>query len=262
MLNLLSNAVKYNHPTGHVEIVCQSSGGTVSIAVIDSGPGIAEGDVTKLFAPFERLAAEGTAVEGSGIGLALSRALAHGMGGTLGVFSTVGVGSTFTLELPEGIRPPLAERAPEPAAVVDHRSGLATVTVLAIEDNVANVRLFQRAVALLEGVELLTAIQGELGLDLARHHRPDLILLDLHLPDLSGVEVLRRLRADPITASTPVVICSADASTSRSRELLGAGATAYLTKPIDLTELFGLIEQARPRPGRDPHSAAAELLPG
>ena len=258
MLNLLSNAVKYNRADGGIDVVLESSGGTVTIAVIDTGLGISPAGLSKLFTPFERLEAAATDIEGTGVGLALSRALSQQMGGALTVASTVGVGSTFTLELPSGDPPASSEDAVAPdstemdvapaSTVAGHTpvsSGTPTFRVLAVEDNVANIRLLERAFARQENVELLTAIQGSIGLELAGQHHPDLILLDLHLPDLPGGEVLRRLHDDPATAITPVVICSADASTSQIELLLAQGVIAYLTKPIDLTELFGIVDRLR-----------------
>jgi PAS domain S-box-containing protein len=244
LLNLLSNAVKYNRPNGRIELCCQSSGGTVSIAVSDTGIGMCEADLGKLFTPFERLGAEATDIEGTGVGLALSRVLSQQMGGALTVFSTVGTGSTFTLELPASQAPgPTVASGPtvDPVAA----GTLKLVTVLAIEDNVANIRLLERAMQLRENVVLLTAIQGRLGLELAAQHHPDLILLDLHLPDLPGEIVLQHLCADPATSAIPVVICSADATPNQRQNCLDRGAAAYLTKPLDLVEIFELIENVR-----------------
>jgi CheY-like chemotaxis protein len=219
----------------------------VLVAVSDTGFGIFESDLAKLFTPFDRLGAETTDIEGTGIGLTLSRALSQQMGGSLTVFSEPGIGTTFTLELPESTP---AEQAPPQAgegSVTVHESTAAprAVTVLAIEDNVANLRLLEQALRRCGNVVLLTAIQGRLGLDLATQHQPDLILLDLHLPDLPGDSVLQHLQADPATASIPVVICSADASPSQPRQMIERGAAAYLTKPYLLSELFDVIKQVR-----------------
>jgi PAS domain S-box-containing protein len=260
MLNLLSNAVKYNRRDGKVDLACQASGGTVSIAVTDTGMGIGEPDLAKLFTPFERLGAENTRIEGTGVGLALSRVLSQQMGGSLTVSSSVGTGSTFTLELP------VSEPADAPAVsgASSHPTvspGARPMTVLAIEDNVVNIRLLEHVMVRCENVTLLSAIQGRRGLEIAAQHHPDLILLDLNLPDLPGETVLQHLRADPATASIPVVICSADASLNQSRRLLESGAAAYLTKPVRLSQLFELIEGARA--GNPPviHPAEAEVVP-
>jgi len=254
MLNLFSNAIKYNRSGGSVSVLCEQSGGTVAVGVTDTGIGISPSNVAKLFTPFERLGAEQSGVEGTGVGLALSRVLSQQMGGSLTVSSTVGVGSTFTLEMP--VAEPTNEdaggrgrsRADRDAVGLRER----IVTLLAIEDNVANLRVVERAMATRGGVELLSTVQGSLGIDLARQHQPDLILLDLHLPDIPGREVFARLSGDPTTAGIPVVICTADATPGEASRLLEAGAAAYLTKPIDLVQLFELIELVRRSEPIDP----------
>jgi PAS domain S-box-containing protein len=245
LLNLLSNAVKYNRPNGSIELRCQAVGDSVAIAVTDTGMGVASANLSKLFTPFERLGAEGTDIEGTGIGLALSRSLTEQMGGTLTAFSTEGTGSTFTVTLPAAL--PLDATAllePIPAATPRCTSSK-LLTVLAIEDNVVNIRLLERLAEKDGNIVLLTAIQGRLGLELAAQHHPDLILLDLHLPDLHGEVVLDELRSDPVTASIPVVVCSGDASPSQRRACLNRGATAYFSKPFLLTDLFEVFEQVR-----------------
>jgi CheY-like chemotaxis protein/anti-sigma regulatory factor (Ser/Thr protein kinase) len=245
LLNLLSNAVKYNRPDGCIELSCAASGGRASIAVTDTGMGISDGDLEKLFAPFERLGADGTGVEGTGVGLALSRVLSREMHGSLTVTSVVGTGSTFTLDLPAADTLETAVPAVTRPEAVGAAVSTEAVTVLAIEDNVANTRLLERIMERCENSVLLTAIQGRLGLELATQHHPDLILLDLHLPDLTGEAVLQLLQADPKTSAIPVVICSGDASEGQRRACLDGGAAAYLTKPYELGELYELIEQAR-----------------
>ena len=244
LLNLLSNAVKYNRPGGAIELRSESSGGTVSLSVADTGFGLSESDLGQIFTPFERLGAASTAIEGTGVGLTLSRSLSQEMGGSLTAFSTVGTGSTFTLELPIGHVPDAAAPAAV-AAPAATGAGAEPLTVLAIEDNIANIRLLEQAMERCGNVTLLTAIQGRLGLELAARHRPDLVLLDLHLPDVHGGTVLERLRADPETAEIPVVVCSGDSSPGQSRMCLEAGAAAYLSKPYALKELFGLVEGVR-----------------
>ena len=245
LLNLLSNAVKYNRPRGTVVVSCEQPDATrVRISVADTGMGIPAERFPMLFTPFERLGAEHTVEEGTGIGLALSKNLAEAMGGTLEAASTLGHGSTFTVELPR-VEGPVeryerlnggAEPAAEPAA--------RRRVVLHIEDNLSNLTLIERVLSQRAGVEVVAAMYGRLGLELAREHHPVLVLLDLHLPDLSGEEVLQRLRDDPATASIPVVIVSADATPGHVRRLLSAGASAYLTKPIDVRELLRLVDEA------------------
>ncbi|MEX2658147.1 MAG: ATP-binding protein [Acidimicrobiales bacterium] len=246
LLNLLSNAVKYNRPKGTVAVSCQQvAGARVRISVTDTGTGIPAERLGLLFVPFERLGAEHTGVEGTGIGLALSKRLAEAMGGTLDVASTLGEGSTFTLELPQVEGP--VERyerlngAPEP--LVAPTSSPRRV-VLHIEDNLSNLTLVERVLAQRPDVEVVAAMHGRLGLELARQHRPVLVLLDLHLPDIGGEEVLQRLRQDPATASTPVVIVSADATPGQVQRLLSAGAAGYLTKPLDVRDLLRALDDA------------------
>jgi PAS domain S-box-containing protein len=251
LLNLLSNAVKYNRPRGTIAVSCNAAGDTrLSIDVADTGRGIPTERMGLLFTPFERLGAEDTDVEGTGIGLALSRRLAEAMSGQLLATSTLGQGSVFTVELPV-VEGPLEryerlhdddEPAPPPT---DHRR-----RVLHIEDNLANLRLIERLLARHSNVEVVAAMHGSLGLELAREHQPAIILLDLHLPDMGGDRVLQRLRDDPLTASIPVVIVSADATTGQIQRLLAAGATAYLTKPIDVPQLLAILDKALAREPR------------
>ncbi len=252
LLNLLSNAVKYNRPYGTIRIACQPAGtGALRLAVTDEGAGINPAQMARLFAPFDRLGAEADAIEGTGLGLSLSKALVEHMDGAIGVDSTPGEGSTFWIELPV-TTPPAVRRsgAPPPSAVTaDATPSDRHGTVLCIEDNLSNVRLIERAVALRANVRLLSAMLGGLGLDLAREHRPDLVLLDLHLPDMSGEELLARLRADPATRDIPVVVLSADATPGHVERLLADGARAYLTKPLDLGEFLALVDEVL---GQDP----------
>jgi CheY-like chemotaxis protein len=243
LLNLLSNAVKYNRPRGTLAVgAAESSETRVRISVSDTGAGIAAERLGQLFVPFERLGAEGTDVEGTGIGLALSRRLTEAMGGTLTVRSTLGQGSTFTLDLPRVEGP--VERyerlngGPEVAPVVERPQR----RILHIEDNLSNLKLVERILAHRPDVEVVPAMHGRLGLELAREHRPALVLLDLHLPDMAGDQVLQRLRDDPATSSIPVVMVSADATPGQVRRLLASGATAYVTKPIDVRDLLRVLD--------------------
>ncbi len=242
LLNLLSNAVKYNRPDGSVRVGCEPVGDErLRIAIVDEGPGINAEQRARLFAPFDRLGAEISGVEGTGLGLAFSRALAEQMGGQLGVDSVAGEGSTFWLDLPiaTAAAPPAASSEPVSAAPA---GGVPVGSVLCIEDNLSNLRLIERALASRANVHLLPAMLGRLGLDLASEHRPDLILLDLHLPDMPGDELLARLKADPATRDIPVVVLSADATPRQVERLLSQGARAYLTKPLDIPELLSLVD--------------------
>jgi CheY-like chemotaxis protein/nitrogen-specific signal transduction histidine kinase len=247
LLNLLSNAVKYNRPGGSVALsYAEVQGGRLRINVSDTGPGIPPDRLGQLFTPFERLGAEQTGVEGTGLGLALSKRLVEAMRGTLGVQSTVGQGSTFWMEFP--LSESTARQAelgsaggPRPVEVATASRG--TFTVLYIEDNLSNLELIQRLLARRPEIKLLSAMQGRLGLELAREHRPDLILLDVHLPDVPGSEMVRLLREDPKTRNTPVVVISADAVPTQIHRLRDAGARAYLTKPLDVKEFLDVVDE-------------------
>ena len=249
VLNLLSNAIKYNRERGSVHVSCEDGPqGWVRILVTDTGVGIAPEMMSRLFRPFERLGAEQTTVEGTGLGLALSQRLVEVMGGTLSVKSTVGEGTTFTVELRRAEAPPVRDEHASGGDADQARPPGIRGKVLYIEDNLSNLRLLERILARRPSLTLLSAMQGRRGLELARDHRPDLIILDLHLPDLSGSEVLARLSADPTTKHIPVVILSADATPGRITRLLEQGACAYLTKPLDVKQLLGVIDDALGKP--------------
>ncbi|MEX0912142.1 MAG: PAS domain S-box protein [Gemmatimonadota bacterium] len=248
LLNLLSNAVKYNRPGGSVRLTCErltdESGGRLRVLVHDTGRGIPADRMDELFVPFSRLGAEQSDEEGTGLGLALSQRLMEAMGGRLLAESTPGVGSVFIVELAEA-QSPLAqltlEASSRPARVREAEG--AAATILYVEDNLANLTLVETIFAGRPEITLVPALQGTLGLDLAFEHAPDLVLLDLHLPDMSGDEVLRRLRADPRTRETPVIVISADALPARIEQLREQGAHGYLTKPLDLDEFLGAVDQ-------------------
>jgi signal transduction histidine kinase len=242
MINLLSNAVKYNREGGDVDVTVEPHGSErMRIAVTDTGPGIDSESLEKLFTPFERLNI-GSDVQGTGLGLALSRRLVEAMGGTLTVTSTLGEGSTFTVELGRGEPAAVAQMETTDHPVVAERPYDGERRLLYIEDTVANVRLVEEILSSRPSVRLLPAGMGSLGLELALEHQPDLVLLDLHLPDLGGDEVLARLRAEERTKDIPVVILSADATDRTPGPLLEAGAQAYLTKPIGVRELLEVVD--------------------
>jgi signal transduction histidine kinase/ActR/RegA family two-component response regulator len=245
IVNLLSNAIKYNREGGEVQIaVTPTRDQGVRITVTDTGHGIDQASLGKLFVPFERLDAAATGVEGTGLGLALSRTLIEAMGGHLGVDSTPGTGSSFWVELTRQ-EPAAVEAGAEDAqhALLAQRMYARPRRLLYIEDTVANVHLIEEILCSRPSVRLLPAMLGQLGLELAREHRPDMILLDQHLPDLGGEKVLAALKADERTREIPVVILSADATQHAPAPLLQAGANAYLTKPIRVTALLGVIDQ-------------------
>jgi PAS domain S-box-containing protein len=245
LINLLSNAVKYTAVKGCVTVSFAESGKEVTrISVRDTGAGIPVEKLARLFTPFDRLGAEQSAVEGTGLGLALCQRLVQAMNGSIGVNSTLGGGSTFWLDLPHAKSPlqTLAvTRGPSPS---EQQLAEESRRILYIEDNFSNVTLVDQMLAERPALELMTAMQGRVGLELARQHAPDLILLDLHLPDMPGWQVLAQLKADQLTREIPVVIISADATSPQIKRLLSAGARAYLTKPIDIAEFFRVIEDA------------------
>ncbi len=243
LLNLLSNAVKYNHDGGRVDVFCaKSRSGRLRLSVRDTGAGISKHDQTRLFAPFERLAATQSAVEGTGLGLALSKRLMEAMGGQIGVMSLPGEGSTFWIELPLAEAPEDAMNRQEPLCGIEVKHMQDQRTVLYVEDNLSNIRLMEHIASYRPQIKLMPAMQGRLGLELAREHMPNLILLDLHLPDLFGDQVLKELQADPKTSRIPVVMISADATPGQVQRLLTAGASAYITKPLNVEKILSLFD--------------------
>jgi len=244
LLNLLSNAVKYNRTGGRVIVSTEEvPNERLRIKVTDTGGGIPRAKMKLLFTPFERLGADATAIEGTGLGLALSRGLAEAMGGTIGVASEVDRGSTFWVELTATNEP---AQVGEEAGVADASLGCPSprvATILYIEDNGSNVRLMERILGRRPGVTLVHAAQGHIGVTLAGERRPDLIFLDMHLPDMSGEEVLRQLWEDPDLRRIPVVILSADATPGQVRRVMASGAAAYLTKPLDLGKVLNTLDQ-------------------
>jgi signal transduction histidine kinase/CheY-like chemotaxis protein/HPt (histidine-containing phosphotransfer) domain-containing protein len=251
LLNLVSNAVKYNRRGGNVVISAgRTDRSTVRVEVSDTGSGISQEAITRLFTPFERLDAASRGIEGTGLGLALARGLVESMGGTLGLASEEGVGTTVSFELPLASAAEIATPRPrrtDPVAVGNYEpaeSGQrlrAAISVLYIEDNPSNVRLVEKIFGLSSDLGLHVARDGSSGVALARELRPDLVLLDLHLPDIPGEQVLAALRGDHELAETPVIIVSADASPVQAKRLLAAGANGYLTKPFDIDQLLAAV---------------------
>jgi PAS domain S-box-containing protein len=245
VLNLLSNAVKYNREGGSVTVSGKErAGGRFKLGVTDTGAGIAPDKLPLLFQPFERLGAERSDIEGTGLGLALSKGLVEAMGGSLGVNSQVGQGSTFWIELDRIADPVMSAAAAVVRVLPPSSNGSVTGTVLCIEDNLSNVRLVERILSRRSGVRLLVATTGLAGLQTALENRPDLILLDLHLGDISGEDVLRRLKQDPRTRRVPVAMVTADATPSVGDRLLTIGADFYITKPLIVTQLLHVIDDA------------------
>lgn len=242
ILNLLANAVKYNRENGSVRVTCEYGDETCTINVEDTGPGISVAKQALLFVPFERLGAENSAIEGTGLGLALSSRLVDAMGGMIDIESAVGRGSKFSLEFPT-VEGQLESFPHHATAAVADTNGHAPKKVLYIEDNPANLRLVERILAHRPWVTLITAMQGGLGLDLASEHDLDLVLIDLNLPDMRGDQVLERLRSDARTADVPAIVLTADASKRQAERLLAAGATSYLTKPLDVEKFLKIVDE-------------------
>ncbi|NWA25398.1 PAS domain S-box protein [Pseudomonas gingeri] len=251
LLNLLSNAIKYNRPQGQVSIEVTLEQQRIAVSVSDTGKGIAADRLDQLFKPFERLEIDPN-VEGSGLGLALSKSLLEMMNGSLTVQSQPGAGSRFTLELPfvrlqasvELIAAPIDQRPRAPALARTDFQG----QVLCIEDNLSSLALIETLLQRRPGIKLLSSMQGQLGLDLAAQHAPQLILLDVSLPDIDGLNVLRRLRQTPLTAAIPVLMITADASDLTRQALCEAGAAAVLSKPIHIPSFLAHLDQYFPEP--------------
>lgn len=245
LINLLSNAIKYNRTDGEVVIKVEDrEHDRIRISVTDTGSGLTEAQVAKLFIPFERLDAGQKGIQGTGLGLALSRRLAQAMGGEMGVLSRPGEGSTFWIEL-ASVAPVAVTSSPddrkEPAVAV-RRYG-AQKKVLYVEDTVENVRLIEQIMSLRPDATLVPAMTGALALELAQQEQPDVILLDVHLPDIPGDEVMARLRTDRATSQIPVIILSADATSWQKDRMASAGASAYLTKPIRVVRLLEALDR-------------------
>jgi PAS domain S-box-containing protein len=238
--NLLSNAIKYNRRGGSVAVSTRlGTDGRVELAVTDTGLGMTEAQLAGLFQPYNRLGREASGIEGTGIGLVISRGLAGLMGGTLEVRSTADEGSTFTLRLPaaaEEAVPMQRQGAPSSAPYQQRR-------VHYVEDNETNIELMRGVLAQREQIVLETSMLGLDGLAAIRSHRPDLILLDMQLPDISGLELLRHIKHDDALADIPVVVVSADATPGHMERALTLGALDYVTKPLDLVRFLALIDR-------------------
>ena len=259
LINLIANGIKYNRRGGEVEVsIGAEADGRIRIAVADTGLGLDEGSIRRLFVPFERLAAAASGIEGTGLGLALSRRLIEAMGGSIGVKSTPGAGSTFWVDLDAGEAEAVQQAVSDESALVATHEYGAERRLLYVEDTIANVNLIEEILRRRPSIELIPAMQGRLGLELAKEHRPDLILLDLHLPDVSGEDVLAELRRDDATCRIPVVVLSADAKRDRV-PLLAAGASAFLTKPIGVRRLLEVFDRFLAAPVDEPVRSAKNL---
>jgi len=246
LINLLSNAVKYNVPRGKVEVTWTQAEDRIRVSITDTGSGLSPGQVGQLFQAFNRLGQEAGGEEGTGIGLVVARRLVELMGGTIGVESTVGTGSVFWFELLSVAEPTLAT-AGDDAPARFQSAALQTEkrhTLLYVEDNPANLKVVEQIAARHSHLRLLTAVNGDLGVALARSALPDLILMDINLPGINGFEALKLLRSDPLTAHIPVVAVSANAMPLDVERGLKAGFFRYITKPIKIAEFMDAVNLA------------------
>ncbi len=247
LINLLSNAIKYNRTGGTVVVNCMASAsGRVRIGVADTGEGLTPFQLTQLFQPFNRLGREAHPEEGTGIGLVVCKRLVEMMGGAIGVESTVGKGSVFWFELMQTAQPALAADAIETAdfALTQTVADATTRTLLYVEDNPANLMLVEEIIARRTDIRLLTARDGNSGVEIACASQPDVILMDINLPGISGITALRLLATNPATAHIPVVALSANAMPRDIDKGLEAGFLRYLTKPIKVNEFMETMDFA------------------
>lgn len=252
IVNLLTNAIKYNNENGSVTLGTECIGDKIRVTVSDTGPGIAADQHEELFMPFARLGAETTEIEGTGIGLTICKRLIELMDGTIGVESTIGKGSTFWIELPaatiEDVKAiPKETQAPE---AIDEQKAAQSVDkgrfrILYVEDNPTNIRLMEQIIDLISDAELTSTHTAEKALEIVSSVDPNLILMDINLPGMNGIQALNRLRASPETDTIPVIAISADAIPESIQRGLEAGFHAYLTKPIRVDEILDIIESIR-----------------
>jgi CheY-like chemotaxis protein/nitrogen-specific signal transduction histidine kinase len=247
IINLLSNAIKYNKEHGAVSVDCAAGApNRIRISVADTGAGLPPEKLAQLFQPFNRLGQEAGGVAGTGIGLVVTKRLAELMEGVLGVESTVGVGSVFWCELIAAEAPQIEVQSDAIQAPVQPQSpdGAPRRTLLYIEDNPANMKLVEQLIARCPNIDLLTAVNGTLGIGIARASLPQVILMDINLPGISGIEALKILREDPATAHIPVVALSANAMPRDIAMGLELGFFRYLTKPIKVSEFMETLNAA------------------
>ena len=262
LINLLFNAVKYNRPGGTVTVeFTVSAPDRIRVSVRDTGAGLAAEQVAQLFQPFNRLGKEASAEEGTGIGLVVTKRLVELMGGTIGVDSEVGVGSAFWVELSLTSAPQFALREAEGPTLVQPvmQPGAPLRTLLYVEDNPANLELVEQLIARRPDLRLLSAADANLGIEFARAYQPEVILMDINLPGMSGIAAMKILREDPSTEHIPIIALSANAVPRDIEKALEAGFFNYLTKPIKVDKFMDALDAAlkvaRAAPG---HAAKAE----
>jgi PAS domain S-box-containing protein len=250
LINLLSNAIKYNRAGGGVIVECSTHGTSrVRVSVKDTGVGLTTEQITQLFQPFNRLGQESGGEEGTGIGLVVTKQLVELMGGTIGVESTIGIGSTFWVELNSSCAPELGFNGItdvdiEQKRLTDESVTPARRTLLYVEDNPANLALVEQLIARRNDIKLLTAVNAHLGIQLARVYQPDVILMDINLPGISGFGALKIIQSDPITSHIPVIALSANAMPRDVEKGIEAGFFRYLIKPIKVDEFMQTLDIA------------------
>jgi len=247
LINLLFNAIKYNKPGGTVAVeYTLRPANVIRICVRDTGAGLAPAQLAQLFQPFNRLGKEAGEEEGTGIGLVVTKRLVELMGGTIGAESVIGVGSVFWIELSLTTAPQLAVREAERAALAGPQAANGTPrrTLLYVEDNPANLELVEQLIARRPDLRMLSAADGNLGIEFARAYQPDVVLMDINLPGISGIEALKILRADPATAHIPIIALSANAVPRDIAKGLEAGFFKYLTKPIKVNQFMEALDVA------------------
>ncbi|KXW57171.1 virulence sensor protein BvgS precursor [Ferrovum myxofaciens] len=246
LINLLSNAIKYNQPEGTVIVDCAATPERTRISIRDTGAGLPLEKLTQLFQPFNRLGQENSAEEGTGIGLVMSKRLVELMGGVIGVESTVGMGSVFWFELASDTEPYLSMEGEDAAALAEPHvlRGTRLHTLLYVEDNPANLKLVEQIIARYPDIRLMSAVNGNSGIEIARSSQPNVILMDINLPGINGFEALKILHLDPTTTHIPVIAISANAIPLDVERGMKAGFFRYITKPIRVNEFMEALDLA------------------
>ena len=251
LLNLMSNAVKYNRDNGEILVDCQDRAGQIlRLSVTDTGVGIPQNKLEELFEPFNRLKAEGSQIEGTGIGLSITKRLIEMMGGQIGIDTEVGKGSTFWIDLPQSTTAAIEiakEGEWEAPSLIKKQTGANSGTVLYVEDNSANLQLMALIINRISSLKLISAPSAELGLDLAIKAQPDLVILDINLPGMDGFGALKKLQTMDETKDIPVIALSANAMPRDVEKGIKAGFRQYLTKPIQVQETMAAIASAMDR---------------
>jgi CheY-like chemotaxis protein len=262
LINFGSNSIKYNRPGGVVRIAVSSPGPAgLRVSVIDDGIGIPLNKQDKIFQPFQRAGQEAGQIEGTGIGLAISRRLAELMAGAVGFVSVPGKGSEFWLDLPlhEASRVRMPSSIPRLASETLAALPGPSYQVVYIEDNPSNIAFMRDLLEDFERINLIAIPTAEVGIEVVREQRPDLVIMDINLPGMSGFEATRRLRAWPETAGIPVIALTAAAMTGDRKRASEVGFHKYLTKPVKIDELLQLLKELLPTRGATSVDGDAKL---